>query len=148
MFGDNGRVQVAILGPLEVSDDGGAPVVISGARLRDLIVRLALAGGRPVSTSELGDAVWGNDPPADLANALQTLVSRARRALGGAQAVEQSAAGYRLAIKADDVDAFRFQRLLAEGRTDEAMRLWRGPGAGGRGGIRGPARPAAGAAAA
>ena len=127
MFGDNGRVQVAILGPLEVSDDGGAPVVISGARLRDLIVRLALAGGRPVSTSELGDAVWGDEPPADLANALQTLVSRARRALGGAQAVEQSPAGYRLAIKADDVDAFRFQRLLAEGRTDEAMRLWRGP---------------------
>jgi predicted ATPase/DNA-binding SARP family transcriptional activator/tetratricopeptide (TPR) repeat protein len=120
-------VQVAILGPLEVSDDGGAPVVISGARLRDLIVRLALAGGRPVSTSELGDAVWGDEPPADLANALQTLVSRARRALGGAQAVEQSAAGYRLAIKPDDVDAFRFQRLLAEGRTEEAMGLWRGP---------------------
>ncbi len=115
------------MGPLEVSDDGGAPVVISGARLRDLIVRLALAGGRPVSTSELGDAVWGDEPPADLANALQTLVSRARRALGGAQAVEQSAAGYRLAIKADDVDAFRFQRLLAEGRIQEAMGLWRGP---------------------
>jgi predicted ATPase/DNA-binding SARP family transcriptional activator/tetratricopeptide (TPR) repeat protein len=126
-FGDNGRVQVAILGPLEVSDDGGAPVVISGARLRDLIVRLALAGGRPVSTTELGDAVWGDEPPADLANALQTLVSRARRALGGAQAVEQSAAGYRLAIKPDDVDAFRFQRLLAEGRVQEAMGLWRGP---------------------
>jgi predicted ATPase/DNA-binding SARP family transcriptional activator len=126
-FGDNGRVQVAILGPLEVSDDGGAPVVISGARLRDLIVRLALAGGRPVSTSELGDAVWGDEPPADLANALQTLVSRARRALGGAQAVEQSAAGYRLAVRPDDVDAFRFQRLLAEGRTEEAMGLWRGP---------------------
>ena len=126
-FGDNGRVQVAILGPLEVSDDGGAPVVISGARLRDLVVRLALAGGRPVSTSELGDAVWGDEPPADLANALQTLVSRARRALGGAQAVEQSAAGYRLAIRPDDVDAFRFQRLLAEGRVEEAMGLWRGP---------------------
>ncbi len=126
-FGDNGRVQVAILGPLEVSDDGGAPVVISGARLRDLIVRLALAGGRPVSTSELADAVWADEPPADLANALQTLVSRARRALGGAQAVEQSAAGYRLAVKPDDVDALRFQRLLAEGRIDEAMGLWRGP---------------------
>jgi predicted ATPase/DNA-binding SARP family transcriptional activator len=120
-------VQVAILGPLEVSDDGGAPVVVSGARLRDLIVRLALAGGRPVSTSELGDAVWGDEPPADLANALQTLVSRARRALGGAQAVEQSAAGYRLAIKPDDVDAFRFQRLLAEGHVEKAMGLWRGP---------------------
>jgi DNA-binding SARP family transcriptional activator len=89
-FGDNGRVQVAILGPLEVTDDGGAPVVVSGARLRDLIVRLALAGGRPVSTSELGDAVWGDEPPADLANALQTLVSRARRALGGVPAGGQA----------------------------------------------------------
>ena len=120
-------MQVAILGPLEVIDDGGAPVVVSGARLRDLIVRLALAGGRPVSTSELAEAVWGVEPPADLANALQTLVSRARRALGGPHAVEQSAAGYRLAVKADDVDAFRFQRLLAEGRVQEAMGLWRGP---------------------
>ena len=119
-------MQVAILGPLEVRDDGGEPVVISGARLRDLITRLALAGGRPVSTSALAEAVWGEEPPADLANALQTLVSRARRALGGPLAIEQSAAGYRLVIGPEDVDAFRFERLLGEGRTDEAMRLWRG----------------------
>lgn len=112
---------------------GGSPVVVSGARLRDLIVRLALAGGRPVSTSELAEAVWGVEPPADLANALQTLVSRARRALGGPHAVEQSAAGYRPAVKADDVDAFRFQRLLAEGRIQEAMGLWRGPALAGAG---------------
>jgi predicted ATPase/DNA-binding SARP family transcriptional activator len=119
-------VQVAILGPLEVRDDGGEPVVISGARLRDLIARLALAGGRPVSTAALAEAVWGDEPPADLGNALQTLVSRARRALGGPRAVEQSAAGYRLVLGPDDVDAFRFERLLAEGRPEEAMRLWRG----------------------
>jgi predicted ATPase/DNA-binding SARP family transcriptional activator len=119
-------VQVAILGPLEVRDDEGDPVVISGARLRDLVARLALAGGRPVSTSALAEAVWGDEPPADLANALQTLVSRGRRALGGPQAIEQSAAGYRLVISPEDVDAFRFERLLGEGRTEEAMRLWRG----------------------
>jgi predicted ATPase/DNA-binding SARP family transcriptional activator len=120
-------VQVAILGPLEVRDDGGAPVVIAGARLRDLIARLALAGGKPVSTGALAEAVWGHDPPADLVNALQTLVSRARRALGEPRAIEQSAAGYRLALGPEDVDAFRFERLLAEGHTEEAMRLWRGP---------------------
>jgi DNA-binding SARP family transcriptional activator len=119
-------VQVAILGPLEVRDDKGEAVVISGARLRDLIARLALAGGRPVSTSALAEAVWGEEPPADLANALQTLVSRARRALGGTRAIEQAAAGYRLVIRPEDVDAFRFERLLGEGRTEEAMRLWRG----------------------
>jgi DNA-binding SARP family transcriptional activator len=120
-------VQVAILGPLEVHDDGGAPVAVPGARLRGLIARLALAGGQPVSTGALAEAVWDCAPPADMANALQTLVSRARRALGSAAAVEQSAAGYRLAVAADDVDALRFERLVAAGAVAEALALWRGP---------------------
>ena len=111
----------------EVHSDAGDVVPVAGARLRDLVIRLALAGGKPVSTSALAEAVWGDDPPADLANALQTLVSRARRALGGAGAVEQSAAGYRLAVTSDDVDALRFERLVADGAVEEALGLWRGP---------------------
>jgi predicted ATPase/DNA-binding SARP family transcriptional activator len=125
--GDNSLVRVALLGPFEVQNDAGDCLPVAGARLRDLIARLALAGGRPVSTSALAEAVWGDDPPADLANALQTLVSRARRALGGAAAVEQSAAGYRLAVMPDDVDALRFERLVAAGDVEEALGLWRGP---------------------
>jgi DNA-binding SARP family transcriptional activator len=69
-------VRVAILGPLEVHEDVGAPVAVAGARLRSLIARLALAGGQPVSTGALAEAVWDCAPPADVANALQTLVSR------------------------------------------------------------------------
>jgi predicted ATPase/DNA-binding SARP family transcriptional activator len=126
-IGENGGVRVAILGPFEVSGDGGGQVVVAGARLRDLVIRLALAGGKPVSTSALAEAVWGDEPPADLPNALQTLVSRARRALGGADAVQQSAAGYRLAVSPDDVDALRFERLVADGDVGEALALWRGP---------------------
>jgi predicted ATPase len=125
--GHNGGVRVAILGALEVHDDGGAPVAVAGTRLRGLIARLALAGGQPVSTGALADAVWDCAPPAELANALQTLVSRARRALGGAATVEQSAAGYRLAVVPDDVDALRFERLVAEGDVAGALALWRGP---------------------
>jgi DNA-binding SARP family transcriptional activator len=102
-------------------------VAVAGARLRGLIARLALAGGQPVSTGALAEAVWDCALPADVANALQTLVSRARRALGGAAAVEQSAAGYRLAVAPDDVDALRFERLVAEGAVAEALALWRGP---------------------
>jgi predicted ATPase/DNA-binding SARP family transcriptional activator len=120
-------VQVAILGPLEVHDDGGAPVAVAGVRLRGLIARLALAGGQPVSTGALAEAVWDCALPADVANALQTLVSRARRALGGPAAVEQSAAGYRLAVTPDDVDALRFERLVTEGAVAKALALWRGP---------------------
>ena len=81
--GENGLVRVAILGPFEVHSDAGDWLPVAGARLRDLIIRLALAGGKPVSTAALAEAVWGDDPPADLANALQSLVSRARRTLGG-----------------------------------------------------------------
>ena len=120
-------MRVAILGALEVHDDGGGVVAVAGARLRGLIARLALAGGQPVSTSALGAAVWDCAPPADVANALQTLVSRARKALGGAATVEQSAAGYRLAVAPDDVDALCFERLLADGAVAEALALWRGP---------------------
>ena len=111
---------------------------VAGARLRDLIIRLALAGGKPVSTAALAEAVWGDDLPADLANALQTLVSRARRALGGAGAVGQSAAGYRLAVTSDDVDALRFERLAADGTVEEALALWRGPALEDAGAFAGP----------
>jgi predicted ATPase/DNA-binding SARP family transcriptional activator len=131
-------MRVAILGPLEVHDDGGASVVVAGARLRGLIARLALAGGQPVSTGALAEAVWDGALPADVANALQTLVSRARRALGEPAAVEQSAAGYRLAVAPDDVDALRFERLVAEGTVAEALALWRGPALADAGDFAGP----------
>lgn len=107
------NVRVAILGAFEVHDDDGGAVAVAGARLRALVARLALAGGQPVSTGALAEAVWDYAPPADVANALQTLVSRARRVLGDAAAVEQSAAGYRLAVAPDDVDALRFERLAS-----------------------------------
>ena len=77
--GDNGLVRVALLGPFEVQDDAGDFLPVAGSRLRDLIARLALAGGRPVSTAALADAVWGDDPPADLANALNEAALMAAR---------------------------------------------------------------------
>ncbi|HEX3958418.1 MAG TPA: BTAD domain-containing putative transcriptional regulator [Trebonia sp.] len=119
-------MRVTILGPFEVRSDAGDCLPVAGARLRDLITRLALVGGKPVSTAALAEAVWGDQPPADLANALQTLVSRARRALGGPAAIEQSPAGYRLAVTPDDVDALRFEHLAADGHVEEALALWRG----------------------
>jgi Bacterial transcriptional activator domain len=64
-------VRVALLGPFEARSDAGDRLPVAGARLRDMIARLALAGGRPVSTTALAEAVWGDDPPADLANALR-----------------------------------------------------------------------------
>jgi DNA-binding SARP family transcriptional activator len=104
-----------ILGPLLVVRDG-VPVEVTGARLRALLIRLAVAPGRPVGADLLADAVWGASPPPEATNALQALVSRLRRALG-AGAVVAVAGGYRLVAEVSDVDAYRFESAVEAGRT-------------------------------
>ena len=62
---------------------------------------------------------------------VQGHVLRLRRALGdtpGAPSLLQTRGdGYRLAVECDQLDAARFESLLAEGRTADALALWRGP---------------------
>jgi predicted ATPase len=128
-----------MLGPVEVRADDGRPVEITGARLRTLLILLALDPGRVVTNAQLIDGVWGAGPPAEATNALQALVSRLRRALPE-PVVESTPAGYRLAVPPDDVDLHRFERLAAQGRAEladdpaaaartlrGALDLWRGP---------------------
>ncbi|WP_307814080.1 BTAD domain-containing putative transcriptional regulator [Streptomyces sp. N35] len=133
-------LKVDLLGPVGAGS-GSGPVEIGGARLRMLLARLALEGGRPVSADGLVDGLWGEQPPADAANALQALVSRLRKSLRGHAAVESVGGGYRLDVTEADVDAHRFEQLagagrraLAAGRGAEAahklgtaLALWRGP---------------------
>jgi predicted ATPase/DNA-binding SARP family transcriptional activator len=111
-------VRIDLLGPLDVyPDDAHAGRGdLAGARLRGLLIRLAIDAPRPVSQQALIDALWGDEPPADQANALQSLVSRLRRGLGGPETVASSAAGYRLTIEPDDVDVNRFAALARRGR--------------------------------
>ncbi|MCP2242125.1 BTAD domain-containing putative transcriptional regulator [Lentzea aerocolonigenes] len=115
-------MRVALLGPTTVEADDGTPVDIGGARVRMLLARLALDPGRPVPTTTLIDDLWGEQPPADASNALQSLVSRLRKVCP----VSLEPGGYRLGIATEDVDVFRFERLRAAGRLDEALKLWRG----------------------
>ncbi|WP_030775684.1 AfsR/SARP family transcriptional regulator [Streptomyces sp. NRRL F-2664] len=130
-----------ILGVTEARDETGAPLPIGGARLRALLAALALRAGRPASVAELVDDVWGDDPPRDAPAALQALVARLRRALGGHDTVHAApTGGYRLEAAHDDVDLHRFGRLAAQGSGQlaadpaaaartlrTALRLWRGP---------------------
>src|SRR5690349_17174084 len=138
---DSAAVEVRVLGELEVVGPGDVAIDVAGSRLRRLVTRLAVDAGQVVTASELVDAVWGDDPPAEPVGALQTLVSRLRRVLGSPAVVQQSHQGYRLTIAADDVDANRFRRLSRHGRDrltagdapgarrelTDALDLWRGP---------------------
>jgi predicted ATPase/DNA-binding SARP family transcriptional activator len=133
----NRWVQIGMLGPLEVRTDDGGLADVPGARLRGLLIALALRPGHVVPKASLVDWIWGEDPPADATNALQRLVSRLRKALPG-EVIEGQADGYRLRVAPDAVDAVRFERLVAAGqaRTEdasrrvrllrEALELWRG----------------------
>jgi predicted ATPase/DNA-binding SARP family transcriptional activator len=128
-----------MLGPLEVRDDAGSVLDVSGLRLRALLILLALRAGQVVPASYLIDELWGDRLPADAGNALQALVSRLRRAIPDAEVVSRPA-GYQLRLEPGAVDVFRFERLAARGharlREDpataaaaltEALALWRGP---------------------
>ncbi|WP_374705580.1 BTAD domain-containing putative transcriptional regulator [Streptomyces sp. AJS327] len=133
-----------ILGPSEARDEQGERVSLRGQRLRTLLAALALRadGGGAVPVQELIEEVWAgaDSQPEDAPAALQALVARLRRALGR-EAVESLPGGYRLRANPEEVDLFRFQRLVHEGdralargepqyaaevlRT--ALGLWRGP---------------------
>ncbi|WP_433182572.1 BTAD domain-containing putative transcriptional regulator [Actinoallomurus sp. CA-150999] len=134
-------MRFGILGPLEVRASDGVPVAVGGPRVRALLALLLLDAGRVVTAERLIDALYGEDPPAGVANALQSQVSRLRRGLRAADLVELHPAGYRLAVEPDDVDALRFERLARDGRRAlaagdharaaallrEGLDLWRGP---------------------
>ncbi|MEV5896151.1 BTAD domain-containing putative transcriptional regulator [Nonomuraea fuscirosea] len=113
-------MRVGILGPLRVA--GGE---IGGARVRALLVRLALDPGRVVTADRLIDDLWPDDAPAHPTAALQSLVSRARREAPGL--ISSHPAGYLLDVPPGEVDAWAFERLARDGEAGRALALWRGP---------------------
>jgi predicted ATPase/DNA-binding SARP family transcriptional activator len=135
-------VEYRLLGPLELVAADGRSLPIQGAKLKGLVVMLALEAGRIVSAERLIDALYG-DPPLRVDNALQQLVSKLRRILAEGDAghrVATRSPGYCLDEPPDAVDALRFEQLLGRSRDarvrgdreaasallGEALGLWRG----------------------
>jgi DNA-binding SARP family transcriptional activator len=123
-----------VLGPLTVDGNG------SGLPPREQVVLAALTvrRGEVVTAETLADAWWGERVPATWTKALGCVV-QLRKVLGAA-VIETRPHGYCLVVPADEVDACRFERLVARAReqmalgepdraayvVDEALRLWRG----------------------
>ena len=134
-----GAMRVGMLGPLLVTADG-SDIRIGGARLRALLIRLALEPGRTVPVESLTGSLWPDTLLADRAHALQALVSRLRRALPEPALLEGVPGGYRLRLPPAAVDVTHFEKLRQEGRRRlresdpayagrvlrEALALWRG----------------------
>jgi predicted ATPase/DNA-binding SARP family transcriptional activator len=126
------RVEVNVLGPLEVRRNG-SPVSINGLKRRQLLAVLIAAGGVEVSADRLGEALWEEEPPETARATLQSHVSRLRRALAPDPLVRGSGNGYAVDLDLVDLDAARFEDLARSATGDDripvlerALGLWRG----------------------
>src|SRR5579864_2097949 len=116
-------MEFRVLGELEAVTEGRV-VSVSGKQ-RALLAVLLINANEVVSSERLIDALWGDRAPATAQSALQVHVSQLRKLLG-AERIETRAPGYRLLVGPGELDSARFERLLAEGRAEEGLALWRG----------------------
>ncbi|MEU5262173.1 BTAD domain-containing putative transcriptional regulator [Amycolatopsis sp. NPDC021455] len=139
-------MRYSILGPLEVSDDGGR-IALGGPQQRALLAVLLLNAGTVVSADRLVECLWGRQPPAAARSLLQGCVSGLRRALwpgSGRRPLVTRPPGYCLETGPDELDLDRFERLVAAANRTaagdsgtaweqaaellgQALALWRGP---------------------
>src|SRR5215218_3349113 len=112
-----------------------------------LLAKLLLHANQVVSTDELIEAVWGEEPPPTVRQSLQNHVAALRKTIeaGNASAPPRTLLtrdpGYLLRIDPERLDLHRFQRLDRSGRQAlskgdpataanllrRALALWRGP---------------------
>lgn len=101
-------MRIRVLGPTGVDGSGEL-----AGRDRRVLAALVVMAGRVCPPDRLAAALYGDDPPPTWRKVVQGSVVRLRRLLGP-MAVETSAAGYRLVVGDDEIDARRFERLVRQ----------------------------------
>ena len=136
-------IEFRILGPLELSADGGV-LPLGSPKQRALLAVLLVHANETVSRDRLIEELWAEAAPASVESAFHVYLSRLRRLLeaaGGGGQLAREAHGYRLRVEPEQLDATRFDRLAGEGgealaagraelaadRLRQALTLWRGP---------------------
>ena len=123
-------MEYRILGPIEVRDDGRS-IALGRGLGRTALATLVLSADRVVTPEVLVDALWNGVEPASWRKALQMHIGRLRTVLG-AEAIETTVGGYRLAVGPDAVDGHRFTVLMQQpaaerdGGLDDLLEMWRG----------------------
>jgi DNA-binding SARP family transcriptional activator len=128
-------LEFRILGSLEASRHGCA-VALGSARQRALFAVLLLHANEIVPIDRLIEDLWPDDRPATARNNVEVYISRLRRVLGR-DVLLTCAPGYLLRVDPNQLDATRFENLLAAARAAadpgsasrllaDALALWRG----------------------
>ncbi|MEU7202441.1 BTAD domain-containing putative transcriptional regulator [Streptomyces sp. NPDC045470] len=137
--------RLSVLGTMSVRHEG-RDRPLGPPRQRALLALLLVRLGRVVPTELLVEELWGQEPPRHAVATLQSYVSHLRRALDPAAAPERvpllrhRSPGYVLELDPGEIDVFRFEHLVTDGRRlleagdpdgardrlTTALGLWRG----------------------
>lgn len=116
-----------VLGPVRAWRDD-QEIALGPPQQRCVLGLIAMAGGDPVPTWRLVNALWGAAPPPSALNVVRTYLKRLRRLLdperprrGVSAMLPRVADGYALGVAAETVDLWRFRVQAATAR--EARRL-------------------------
>jgi len=132
-------LEFKLLGPLEVRNRDTV-LALGGPKQRALLALLLLHVNEVVSRDRLIDGLWGESSPPSAGHRLETQISRLRKTLVLDGRLATRLGGYVLEVDPMRIDAYRFERLLEEGRRQgaagrasaaadtlrEALSLWRG----------------------
>jgi DNA-binding SARP family transcriptional activator/tetratricopeptide (TPR) repeat protein len=109
-------VEFQVLGPVEVHA-AGQQVDVGHPRQRAVLAVLLLQRNSTVTTEQLVDRVWGEEPPKSVRNVLYGYVAKLRAGLAAAgepDALTRRDGGYLIRADEDQVDLYRFRRLVAQ----------------------------------
>ncbi|MFD6567048.1 BTAD domain-containing putative transcriptional regulator [Micromonospora profundi] len=117
-------MELRLLGPVELAVDHQV-FDVGPPQRRIVLAALGMTPAARVSTDQLVDRVWGDQPPAQARRALHAHLSRLRRMMAGlchpgqedAPRLIRRADGYLLHLDADRVDVHRLRRLASTARS-------------------------------
>jgi len=146
------QMQFNLMGSFEVLGNGRT-LTPTATKPRQVLAMLAINAGATVSAEQLIDELWPDGPPSSAKTTVQTYIYHLRKMLSpgdacapdkevpwGKEVLGTRPAGYVLAVPRDNVDIFRFQRFMSDGRAalrrgdacqacdplQQALSLWRG----------------------
>lgn len=108
-------ISISVLGPVEVKSNGSV-VPLGGPKQRALLAMLVSRVAKVVTTDELVDGIWGEDPPRAVLTSIHTYVSNLRATV--AHTIERRGSGYLLNAERSEVDAFVFEGEVESGRRN------------------------------
>jgi TolB-like protein/DNA-binding SARP family transcriptional activator len=133
-------LEFRMLGPVEVVS-GDRKFDLDSPKERALLLLFLLHPGRVLSVDRILSDLWPERPPGSGARTVRYHISKIREAIGDASKdiLVTASSGYALDVTPDQVDAYRFERLVDDARTvlqeqpdrasrllRDALSLWRG----------------------